>query len=298
MSGLSGQSEKFSQLVFLQFGTDHAQTACIFRCTFTDLCFFRNHVKVDPCSVFCRKHTLGTKDDTIILRGRKSFQFLLQIFSGVFLNCLTAPACEYLICMMMVMIMVIMSTAAFMIVMMFMVMIVSTAAFVMVVAVMMLMFFMIVIVSAATFVMVVVMVMFVLFMVMVMVFSMLVYMSALRANLFCHQLISQRYRFLHNFQDLLTIQFLDRGSDDGCFLIHATEKFHCLLCFLLIYNICTAHDDRSGIFYLVVKELTEVSHIHLAFLRIHYSCVTVQHDIHIFLNALYCFDHIRKFTYA
>ena len=201
-----------------------------------------------------------------------------------------------------------MSTAAFMIVMMFMVMIVSTAIFIMVVAVMMLMFFMIVIVSAATFVMVVVMVMFVLFvimmvlmlfMVMVMVFSMLVYMSALRANLFfCHQLINQRYRFLHNFQDLLTIQFLDRGSDDGCFLIHATEKFHCLLCFLLIYNICTAHDDRSGIFYLVVKELTEVSHIHLAFLRIHYSCVTVQHDIHIFLNALYCFDHIRKFTYA
>ena len=59
--------------------------------------------------------------------------------------------------------MVIMSTAAFMIVMMFMVMIVSTATFVMIVAVMMLMFFMIVIVSAATFVMVVVMVMFVLF---------------------------------------------------------------------------------------------------------------------------------------
>ena len=176
-----------------------------------------------------------------------------------------------------------MSATAFMVVivvmMLMFLMIMSTAAFMVVVMVMM--FF--VIMSTATFMIVIVMMML----------SMFMYMSALRAYLFLrHQFFLKRYRFLHNLKDFLSVQFLNRSGDDSSFRINSTKKFHCLLCFLFINDICTAHDDRTCIFNLIIKELTKVSHIHFALLCINYSCIAVQNDIHISLNTLYCLDNI------
>ena len=189
------------------------------------------------------------------------------------------------IVVMMLMFLMIMSTAAFMVVVMVMMfmffVIMSTATFM--VVVMMFMFF--VIMSTATFMIMVVIVM--------MMLSMFMYMSALRAYLFLrHQFFLKRYRFLHNLKDFLSVQFLNRSGDDSSFRINSTKKFHCLLCFLLINDICTAHDDRTCIFNLIIKELTKVSHIHFALLCINYSCIAVQNDIHISLNTLYCLDNI------
>ena len=189
------------------------------------------------------------------------------------------------IVVMMLMFLMIMSTAAFMVVVMVMMfmffVIMSTATFMVVVMVMMFMFF--VIMSTATFMVVIVMMML----------SMFMYMSALRAYLFLrHQFFLKRYRFLHNLKDFLSVQFLNRSGDDSSFRINSTKKFHCLLCFLLINDICTAHDDRTCIFNLIIKELTKVSHIHFALLCINYSCIAVQNDIHISLNTLYCLDNI------
>ena len=145
------------------------------------------------------------------------------------------------------------------------------------------MFVLVMVVSAATFIIVI----------MMMVLAMFMYMSTLRANFFlCHQLFFQRYRFFHNLKDLLSVKLLDWSCDDRCFCIDSTEKFHRLLCFLLINDICTAHNDRTCIFNLIVEELTEVSHVHLAFLSINYSCIAVQYDIYITLYTLYCFDNI------
>ena len=189
------------------------------------------------------------------------------------------------IVVMMLMFLMIMSTAAFMVVVMVMMfmffVIMSTATFMVVVMVMMFMFF--VIMFTATFMVVIVMMML----------SMFMYMSALRAYLFLrHQFFLKRYRFLHNLKDFLSVQFLNRSGDDSSFRINSTKKFHCLLCFLLINDICTAHDDRTCIFNLIIKELTKVSHIHFALLCINYSCIAVQNDIHISLNTLYCLDNI------
>ena len=151
------------------------------------------------------------------------------------------------------------------------------------VVVMVMMFF--VIMSTATFMNMVVIVM--------MMLSMFMYMSALRAYLFLrHQFFLKRYRLLHNLKDFLSVQFLNRSGDDSSFRINSTKKFHRLLCFLLINDICTAHDDRTCIFNLIVKELTKVSHIHFALLCINYSCIAVQNDIHISLNTLYCLNNI------
>ena len=198
---------------------------------------------------------------------------------------MSATAFMVVIMVMMLMFLMIMSTAAFMVVIMVMMfmffVIMSTAAFMVVVMVMMFMFF--VIMSTATFMIMVVIVML----------SMFMYMSALRAYLFLrHQFFLKRYRFLHNLKDFLSVQFLNRSGDNSSFRINSTKKFHCLLCFLLINDICTAHDDRTCIFNLIIKELTKVSHIHFALLCINYSCIAVQNDIHISLNTLYCLDNI------
>ena len=198
---------------------------------------------------------------------------------------MSATAFMVVIVVMMLMFLMIMSTAAFMVVVMVMMfmffVIMSTATFMVVVMVMMFMFF--VIMSTATFMVVIVMMML----------SMFMYMSALRAYLFLrHQFFLKRYRFLHNLKDFLSVQFLNRSGDDSSFRINSTKKFHCLLCFLLINDICTAHDDRTCIFNLIIKELTKVSHIHFALLCINYSCIAVQNDIHISLNTLYCLDNI------
>ena len=198
---------------------------------------------------------------------------------------MSATAFMVVIVVMMLMFLMIMSTAAFMVVVMVMMfmffVIMSTATFM--VVVMMFMFF--VIMSTATFMIMVVIVM--------MMLSMFMYMSALRAYLFLrHQFFLKRYRFLHNLKDFLSVQFLNRSGDDSSFRINSTKKFHCLLCFLLINDICTAHDDRTCIFNLIIKELTKVSHIHFALLCINYSCIAVQNDIHISLNTLYCLDNI------
>ena len=196
---------------------------------------------------------------------------------------MSATAFMVVIVVMMLMFLMIMSTAAFMVVVMVMMffVIMSTATFMVVVMVMM--FF--VIMSTATFMIMVVIVM--------MMLSMFMYMSALRAYLFLrHQFFLKRYRFLHNLKDFLSVQFLNRSGDDSSFRINSTKKFHCLLCFLLINDICTAHDDRTCIFNLIIKELTKVSHIHFALLCINYSCIAVQNDIHISLNTLYCLNNI------
>ena len=198
---------------------------------------------------------------------------------------MSATAFMVVIVVMMLMFLMIMSTAAFMVVVMVMMfmffVIMSTATFMVVVMVMMFMFF--VIMSTATFMVVIVMMML----------SMFMYMSALRAYLFLrHQFFLKRYRFLHNLKDFLSVQFLNRSGDDSSFRINSTKKFHCLLCFLFINDICTAHDDRTCIFNLIIKELTKVSHIHFALLCINYSCIAVQNDIHISLNTLYCLDNI------
>ena len=154
-------------------------------------------------------------------------------------------------------------------------------------------FMVMVVMMVLMFLMIVVMMMFMLFVIMVvMMMSMLVNMSAFRANFFFHHFLLQRYRMFHNFQDLCTFQFLDRCGDDCCLRVDLTKKLHCSLCFCFIYDIGTAHDDRTCIFNLVIEKFTKVSHIHFAFLCIYNSCVAVKNQSCLFCNTLNCFDNI------
>ncbi len=113
---------------------------------------------------------------------------------------------------------------------MMMVMIMAAAAF-MVMVVMMVLMLVIMVMATAAFMVMVVMMVLMLLMVMataalmvVIVMMMLMLMSTFRAYLFLHHLICQRYRFLHNLQNLLTIQFFDRSGNDGSLSIDLHEE--------------------------------------------------------------------------
>ena len=175
------------------------------------------------------------------------------------------------------------------VVMMFVIVVMSAAALLVMVVMMMLM------IVVALFIMVMVMLVI---MVMSAAALLIVIVVMMVLMLFLQKFICQGNRMLHNLKDLLAVQLLNWSSDDSSLLIDGTKKLHRLHSFLLIYNIGTAHDNSAGILYLVVKELAEVSHIHLAFLCIHYCGVAVQLDVYIFLNTLYSLDHVGKLTYA
>ena len=153
--------------------------------------------------------------------------------------------------------------------------------------------------AAALLIMIVVMMMLMLLMVMIVSTATLsVMMMVMMLMLFLKHFLLQGYRMLHNLYQLLSIQILDRSCDDSCILIQAAKKLQGLLNFFLGCNICTAHNDSTGILDLIVKELTEVLHVHLTFLGIYNSCIAVQFDINLILNTLYCLDNIRKLTYT
>lgn len=61
------QSEQLSELVLCQLGTDDAQTSGVVCTAVTDLILARNEVKVQPCTVRGRQHTLCTQDDAVLL---------------------------------------------------------------------------------------------------------------------------------------------------------------------------------------------------------------------------------------
>ena len=188
------------------------------------------------------------------------------------------------------MMVVVMSTAAFSVMMVVLMLVIMSAAALSVVVMMMFVLFMIM--SAAALSVVVVM-MFVLFMIMS---AAALSVMVMMLMLFLKHLLLQGYRMLHNLYQFLTVKILNRSRDDSSILIQATEKLQRLLNLFLTCNIGTAHDDGTCILDLVIKELTEVLHIHFAFFCINNSCIAVQFNVNLVLNTLYSLDNVRKLT--
>ena len=74
----------------------------------------------------------------------------------------------------------------------------------------------------------------------------------------------QRVLFLHGLQHLGSGQILPGGGDDGGGLVVAAQQGHNILQLLFGHSGGAGQDDAAGVFDLVVEELTEVLHIHLA----------------------------------
>src|SRR5699024_8305644 len=183
----------------------------ILRSALTDLIFFRNHIKINPVSVFSGNHTFRTQNDTVILVLGKLFQDFLHLFTVKALHRFLAPACEDLVRMMMV----VMAAATLTVMVMMMLMIVIMAALAVVVVMMMLM----IVIMAALAVMVVMMMLMVVIMaaLAVMVVMMLMVMAALTVMVMVLMVMLILYfiqaddRAFHRIQDFLSSQLLHRS---------------------------------------------------------------------------------------
>ena len=191
---VSSKSEQLLDPVFLQACSDDDDTSGIVRGTGADLCFLRDHVKVDPCAVLTRDHTLGTKDESVIIfRGvSKSLQDASDLIIRVGLRRLSSPALEDLVrimsAMMMVVVMMVMGVVddrsvlirlMFMLMMVMMVFMLVLILIIMVVMVVMMVLMLVLILIIMVVMMVMMVLMFVLILVIMIVMVMMVLMFIL-----------------------------------------------------------------------------------------------------------------------
>jgi hypothetical protein len=99
-------------------------------------------------------------------------------------------------------------------------------------------------------------------------------------------------------KDVLAVQLLDRGGDDGGLRIVLTDQGNDFLNLRLIYLIGTAQDDGACILDLVHKELAKVLDIHLCLGSVHYSHCAVDLHIQVSCGALDGLQHVAELTHS
>ena len=197
-----------------------------------------------------------------------------------------------------------------------MVMIMSAAAFMVVIVVMMLMFMlmlmMMLMLMVVMMLVLMLMMMFVVMMMLMLVVVVMVMVVAAAATLIVVMMMvlvllllgqllqssRQGIPAFHGRQQLLAVQFVPRGRHNGGGGVLLPQQGHTGIQLFLAHTGSPAQNNGAGVLHLIIEKLAKVSHIHLAFLCIHYCGVAVQLDVYIFLNTLYSLDHVGKLTYA
>ena len=174
----------------------------------------------------------------------------------------------------------------------------------MIMVVMMLMFVIVVVIVMVMVVtaLVVVIVVIVVMVVMVLMFVIIVVImmvSAHRADTFffkklCHHVVL----LFHSLKDRFAADLIPRGCNEHCVLVVLTDELDCFLLLLLIHNACSAEDYGSGMFDLIVEELTEVLHVHLALCNVYYGNKVINRDACLFGNIINRSDNVRKLADA
>ena len=128
---------------------------------------------------------------------------------------------------------------------------------------------------------------------------MIMVMVLVRSHLSVQKFLFQRYRIFHDLQHLLSIELVDRRSDDRCRLINPSQQLHSLLRLLLIHDIGPAHHHSPRKLYLIIKKLAEIAHIHLTLLSVYHGGIAVQrHLLILFSHILNRLDHVRQLAHA
>ena len=96
-------AEKLRKLIFLQFGTNHAEPACHIRFSVPDITLLRHIVKVDPAAVTGRHHPFRSQNHSINLLPIKLCQNMRNLLSAVYSRCFQSPGSENLIRMVVMM---------------------------------------------------------------------------------------------------------------------------------------------------------------------------------------------------
>ena len=97
--------------MFINICTNYTKSSCIIRLTFTKFVFARNHIKINPGTINTFYHTFCTKDCTIIFCITENLKDFFNSCSVKFMWSFLTPACKYIICMMMSVMVVVMASA-------------------------------------------------------------------------------------------------------------------------------------------------------------------------------------------
>lgn len=218
------QSEQLRQFLLVQMGTDHAETACVIGLSMANLKLLRHHIKMQPGSVRARNNALCTQDDAAVVIVRKLCQNLTQLFLAVFVRSLLTPACEDLVCMMVMMVMVMIVAAAVIPMVMVVVMIVVMVVMVVVIIVVMVVMMIVIIVVMVMIVVVIIMVMIVVVMMLMVVAAAVTILAVLMVMIVMMSMLFQFFLHdqvlvLHSRQNLLALQLVPRRRDDRCFRV-------------------------------------------------------------------------------
>ena len=203
---------------------------------------------------------------------------------------------------MVMLVLMVVAAAALLIVVVVMVMLVLmvvAAAALLVVVVVMVMFVLMVMAAAALLIMIVMMVMLVLMVMAAAALFIVIVMMVMFVGFLLQlgQFGLQSVLLFHGHQHLGAGQFLPGGGDDGGGLVVLAQQSHGILQFLFAHAGGAGQHDAAGVGDLVVEELTEVLHIHLALARVGHGGKAVEDGL-FHLQTLHGADDVGQFAHT
>ena len=92
--------------------------------------------------------------------------------------------------------------------------------------------------------------------------------------------------------DCFFSKLIPRCGNNCCLLILFTQHLYTIFYFLICHHLCTADNDCRSMLYLILKELAKILQIHLSFLTINDRNSSFDLDICIFLHVFDCSCYI------
>ena len=114
------------------------------------------------------------------------------------------------------------------------------------------------------------------------------------------QLLQRRSKSIpafHGRQQLLPVQFVPRGRHDGRSRVLFPQQRNAGIQLVLLHPAGAAQNNGAGVLHLVIEKLAEILHIHLGLGGIHHGGKAVQHHIR-HLQILHRTDNIAQFPNA
>ncbi len=110
--------------------------------------------------------------------------------------------------------------------------------------------------------------------------------------------LRQAIRALYGLQHVLAVQLCQGCCDDRRLVIVLPNQRHAFLQLLLLHLVRPAQDNRPRICHLIDEEFPEISNIHLRLGGIHHRHGAVHLHIQIRRHILHRFQHIRQLPHA
>ena len=111
------------------------------------------------------------------------------------------------------------------------------------------------------------------------------------------QLCRKGLLLFHDVEDLLSIQLIPVCCHDIGIFVKLSQHCHYLVQLLLAHALNVAEDNGAGVLNLVLVELAEVLHVHLALLGVNYCCETVKLNL-VVVKILNGNNDVTEFSYS